>query len=105
MLPKDKRLTRKEINELKARKLPVIQGQFLGLIFYPDNASKFGVIISTKIDKRAVVRNQIKRQVFWVAKKTHFKKSGKFLFLAKKAIGEAKQQDLIRELENFNNKI
>jgi ribonuclease P protein component len=106
MLPKEKRLNRKEILTIQQRKLPIIQGNYFGLVFSPvSNEQKFGVIVSTKIAKRAVVRNKLRRMLYQKIQQTPLDCQGWFLFLAKKSALEAKPADLEKELLYFKGKI
>ncbi len=87
MLPKTKRLGRREIEEIKKNQkaLIVLQGTYFGLVCQKtDSASKFGVIISNKVLNKAVQRNKIKRLLYRVIEKKWTNKTGNFLFLAKK---------------------
>lgn len=109
MLPKKNRLNRKEVKELKARKNKILQGEFFGLIFEsaPEenilrSDSKFGVIISNSISKKATKRNKIKRRLFQTIEKKFFTKNGKFLFLAKRKCLEAGPAKLEEEIVKFD---
>ncbi|MFH1840908.1 MAG: ribonuclease P protein component [Candidatus Shapirobacteria bacterium] len=66
MLPKFHRFTsRKDFSEVK-RHGQLVSGRFWGTLFLKKAAAetpKFGFIISKKIDKRAVVRNRLRRQL------------------------------------------
>lgn len=106
MLPKEKRLNRKEILTIQQRKLPIIQGDYFGLVFWPvSDEQKFGVIVSTKIAKKAVLRNKLRRQLYQTVKITLFAQQGWFLFLAKKTALKARPEDFEKELLYFKNKI
>lgn len=106
MLPKEKRLNRKEILIIQQRKLPIIQGNFLGLIFFPVlGEQKFGVVVSVKIAKRAVARNKLRRLLYQKIRQTLLDTRGWFLFLAKKSALEAAPADLEKELLYFKSKI
>ncbi len=64
--------------------------------------SRFGVIISKRIDKRAVVRNKIKRMIMEYARTRldRIKTSTDILFIIKPAIKEKKQEEIEKEIEN-----
>lgn len=65
MLSKENRLSRIEIEELKAKKIVLLQGRFFGLIFQKQKGvSKFALIVSNKISNKATIRNKIKRLFF-----------------------------------------
>ncbi len=106
MVPKKNRLTKKEIDRIKKTKTAVVQGKYFGLIFLPQREEKkFGVILSTKISKKAVERNRIKRLLFQALEQNPIGEEGWFLFLAKKTSLEAKGEDLVKELEAFRSKL
>lgn len=105
MLSGKNRLNKKEIGKLREEKLTVLQGQFLGLICKPLNEKKFSLIVSSKISKKAVERNKIKRLLYDTIKEFFFDLNGHFLFLAKKNIVKAQKEDLARDLENFRKRI
>jgi len=106
MLPREHRLTRKEITELKESKLKVIQGQFFGLIFQPHlEEGKFGLIISNKISPKAVERNRVKRWLFFAIEQKLLDQKGKFLFLAKKKSLTGTQEDFLKEMEEFKKRL
>ena len=62
--------------------------------------NRFGVIISTKISKKAVVRNKIKRQIKAVIAREleKLKSSYDIVILTQKAIVEANFKDIEAEL-------
>lgn len=99
MLPKRNRLLRKEILAMRDKPL-IFQGQYFGLIYIAETESKFGVIVSAKIAKSAVVRNQIKRNLFR-AIETQELRPGWYLFLAKKAAANATEEEIKAELANL----
>lgn len=112
MLPKKKRLSRREIEELKAQKSKILQGQFFGLIVQtktkeesPSIENKFGVIISNSISKKATERNRIKRLLFLAIQESGFGKSGKYLFLAKRNCVNISLEDIKRELITLTKKL
>ncbi len=71
MLPKENRITKKKefdsffSTEFKKRNGLNQSGQFMILKTYKNNfgRARFGFIVNNKIDKNAVVRNKIKRQL------------------------------------------
>ncbi|RJR25579.1 hypothetical protein C4578_01240 [Candidatus Microgenomates bacterium] len=105
MLSGKNRLDKKEISKLREEKLPVLQGRYLGLIYKPANEKKFSLIVSSKISRKAVERNRIKRLFYNTLKESFFDLSGFFLFLAKKNIIAAKKEDLTLDLEGFKTKV
>ena len=106
MLSKKYRLTSEEIEELKSRATPVLQGKFFGLLVQTrPKEKKFSLIISNKVCQKATARNRVKR-LFYQALEKHFSGlEGKFLFLAKKTSINGSFEDFKREVEEFRNKI
>lgn len=85
MLPKLNRLTRPELEELKKAQKVIIQGRYFGLIYQPkSDRTKFGVVVSNNISKKAVLRNRLKRLLYRFAGKHLLTSKGSFLFLAKR---------------------
>lgn len=106
MLPKINRLTRQELEELKKAQKVIIQGKYFGLIYQPKSGgTKFGVIVSNNISKKAVLRNRIKRLLYRYVGKYLLASEGFFLFLAKRqslgmSIPQAEEEILF-----FKNKV
>lgn len=68
---------------------------------------KVGIIVSNKISGLATKRNRIKRLLREAVKKeiSGFELGTKLVFLAKKAILEADQEDVLKEVKHLVNKI
>lgn len=64
--------------------------------FLPKTSTKFGFVVSTKIDKRAVVRNKIQRRLRSLAKDNlvRIKDGYQILLLAKKPAATASYDEL-----------
>lgn len=100
MLNRQYRLKNNEIAEI-ARKGRKFQGELFDIrVWYSINIehSKFAFAVSTKIDKKAVIRNRIKRKlraaVYSLEKNKEFK-LGKYLFIVKSAkIADLKSNQL-----------
>lgn len=106
MLSKENRLSRREIEELKAKKTAILQGEFFGLIFQKQKGAKgFALIVSNKIASRAVKRNQIRRLFFRAIQGSLLNEEGKFLFLAKKSCLSASLGEFEEEMRNFRSRI
>jgi ribonuclease P protein component len=106
MFSRKHRLTRRDIAELKKSRTRPIQGEFFGLIYQPAvDDSKFGLIISNKISKKATERNRVKRQLLAAARERFPARPGKFLFLAKKKSLSGTPEDFLKEMEEFERKI
>lgn len=65
MLPKINRLRRKKDFEIVFKKGKTFKEDFLILKFFPNQKknSRFGVIVSQKVSKKATIRNKIKRRI------------------------------------------
>lgn len=85
MLPKEQRISGREILFLKKEKIQPVYGKVFGMV-YKENmkVQKFGIIIPNKIVDKAFLRNKIKRLLYNLIGKFSFKTRGYFLFLAKK---------------------
>lgn len=94
-LPKIKRLSSSEITEV-ARKGKVFDSDFFRIKFLPvrstggPKTSRFALVISSKVSKKAVERNKIRRRVSEVVKSPAFEKGpGLVLILIKpRALGK-----------------
>lgn len=106
MLPKKNRLTRREIEQLKAEKIRLIQGIHFALVFKKnDLPGKFGLIIPNRVVPKSSERNRIKRLLYQVIKEKRFNLRGLFLFLAKKGCEQGVLEGFMREMEDFERKI
>lgn len=97
MLPKNRRLTNEEI-ETVIRKGVTNHTPFLyikSLLNNSENTS-FTVVVSSKVNKKAVVRNKIKRQIraFLIRKKGQFKNGYNIVFITKPGVTNLKLEDL-----------
>jgi len=107
MLPKTYRLPLKtELNRLK-KDGQIFQGKFFGLLLSSGNSSadtsRFAVIVSNKIDKRAVKRNKIRRLINEALKSLWPKiRTGvEGVFLVKKTATEATFEEIKNEIEEL----
>ena len=107
MLPKTYRLPLKtELNRLK-KDGQILQGKFFGLLLSPDNLnneiSRFAVIVSNKIDKRAVKRNKIRRLINEALKSLwpKIKIGVEGVFLVKKTATKATFEEIKNEIEEL----
>jgi len=107
MLPKSYRLPLKtEFKRLK-KNGQIFQGKFFGLLLGKptslNDVSRFAVIVSNKIDKRAVQRNKIRRLITEVLWSLHpkIKKGMEAVFLVKKTITTASLEEIKKEIENL----
>ncbi|MFH0873798.1 MAG: ribonuclease P protein component [Candidatus Komeilibacteria bacterium] len=110
MLPADNRLKRDQDFQKVAAKGRYGYSALLTVKYCPNHlpVSRFGFVISTKVDKRAVVRNRIKRRVREIIrlKLDEIKLGFDIVIIMKKASVEAKyadfSQDLFLVLERAN---
>ncbi len=76
--------------------------RFFGVVVLnkSDDETRFGVIISKKISKKAVDRNKIKRRLTEVLARNleNFETGKRILFLAKKEVLEVKPEEIKEEL-------
>jgi ribonuclease P protein component len=107
MLPQTYRLPLKtELNRLK-KNGQIFQGKFFGLLLdsggKPESFSRFGMIVSNKVAKKAVSRNKIRRFLseslltFW----PKIKKGKDGIFLAKKTAREANYLQIKEDIKSL----
>lgn len=103
MLPKENRLHKdKEIKDLaKSGQTFFLPEMVLKFKQNKENITKAGLIISTKVDKKAVVRNRLARQLREALKEALPKlKSGySVLIIAKKGLLELKFENIKKQLD------
>lgn len=108
MLRQENRLRRKRDVDNIFKKGKTIAGKliFLKIIKNNLNNSRFGFVISTKISKKAVIRNKIKRQLREIIRKNlpNIKPGLDVLIIAKPEIIDKKYQDIKEEVERLLNK-
>lgn len=101
MLPKKNKLSGYEVILLK-KKGKIVHSKTFGLIFSDNDKgiTRAGVIVSKKIDKRAVKRNQIRRSIFGILQNliTKMNKDFDILFLVKPQIVNQGKEELEREI-------
>jgi ribonuclease P protein component len=103
MLSFKHRLTKGKDFEKIKEKGSFYQGRFFGLVVLrrkDKKPSRFGFIVSTKISKKAVVRNRIKRILREIVRQNLDKVNKGFdvLFLVKKKAVEEKGKDFEKEI-------
>ena len=107
MLPKSYRLPLKtEFKRLK-KNGQIFQGKFFGLLLGKptslNDVSRFAVIVSNKVEKKAVKRNRIRRlitEALW-SLRPKIKNGAKGVFLVKKTITKATLREIKNEIENL----
>lgn len=107
MLPKKYRLSSKDFVSIKKEGRRVF-GPLFGLLIKEEeeeteNEPKFGFIVSKKVDKKAVIRNKIKRRLdqallFYLPR---IKPNAKAVFLAKKTLVDASFSEIQKEIERM----
>ncbi len=97
MLPKNRRLKSEEI-ETVIRKGVTNHTPFLYIKSLPNNikVTLFTVVVSSKVSKKAVVRNKIKRQIraFLIRKKDELESGYSMVFITKPGIINLKLEDV-----------
>ncbi len=107
MLPKSCRLPLK--TELKRLKKDghLLQGKFFGLLLLKSDSSRdvsrFAVIVSNKVEKKAVKRNKIRRLIYEALWSLYpqIRKGTEGVFLVKKNITQATLREIKNEIENL----
>lgn len=83
----------------------IINSQFFTLRVVKNNLlyNRYGFVVSKKIDKRAVVRNKIKRKILSCLYELNSKaKTGfDFLFIVNKEITDKKTSEIFQEVKNI----
>lgn len=106
MLPKVNRLTKKEdFIEVKSKGKKIQSNSFAFAYLAKNevNASRFGFVVSTKISKRAVDRNRVKRVLRNILKDklTVIENGFDGVFLVKQSILKVDSSNLAREVEQI----
>lgn len=73
MLPKNRRLTRQQFWQV-TQKGHVVHGAWFMVKYAPNNLnySRWAIVTSTKIAKKAVVRNKLRRQIYRILNTGHW---------------------------------
>jgi ribonuclease P protein component len=105
MLPKNHRLNlHKEFAALK-KNGKMLNSESFGFLFIKNEPARFNFIVSTKISKKAVERNLIKRRLSEIVRQLPQIPQASGLFLCKKIILNKNYQELKKEVENVFKKI
>ena len=105
MLPRENRLVRKPDFEKVKEKGEKFQSNLFGLLVYStsNKTSRFGFVISTKLSKKAVKRNRVKRvlreQVRLLLPR--IKPGFDVVFLGKKALLESSYEEIGSEVKRL----
>lgn len=65
------------------------------------NNSRFGFVVSTKISRKAVVRNKIKRRLREIVRQSNIEPGFDVVIIAKPEITDSNYQDIKNELKNL----
>lgn len=107
MLPSKKRLSRSQFDNFVSSKEQRTVFNTLGTLKYKDSEeNKASVVISSKIEKRAVYRNKTRRYIYTLFA-DYFKNSKKptsFIFYVSKNIKTLKKEDIKLLLNELLNK-
>ncbi len=105
MLPKENRLVRKPDFEKVKEKGEKFQSHLFGLLVFPneEDVSRFGFVISTKLSKKAVKRNRVKRILREQVRLSLPKIKNGFdvIFLGKKALLEVSYKEIGKEIKRL----
>lgn len=108
MLKKINRISKQSDFELIKKEGEMFSSPLFGMLVIKDNQEKqFGFIISKKISKRAVDRNRIKRYLAESLRINLDKIKGNFkiVFLAKKLVLGATEEEIRKEVERCLEKL
>ena len=85
------------------KKGKAIPGKFIFLKALKNNLNnnQFGIIVSTKISKKAVIRNKIKRQLREIIKQTDIRPGFDIVIVTKLEIINKNYQEIKNELEDL----
>ena len=105
MLPRKSRLTKgKDFKEV-ARKAKSIHSHLflIKALFSPEVTTRFGIIVSTKVSKKATIRNRIKRQVREIIRRElpRVKNNYNVMIIVKDSIINKNFQELAKDLSNL----
>lgn len=105
MLPKKNRLSEeRDFEELK-KAGKIAPGRFFGLLKKENGigVTRFGFIVSTKVSKKAVERNRVKRLLRASCRNLlkEVKEGFDFLLLAKKNLSQASQEQVQEDLKTI----
>ena len=99
MLAKKERLTREEFNRFFVSGKRFHSGM-MQLVHAPHNSFHASVVVSKKVERRAVKRNKLRRQVYDIVRraKTHEGLTGVYIIMLKPAAAQLSFQELKEHL-------
>lgn len=105
MLPKSLRLPSKQ----KLSNPQRMQTDFFSISFLPNNTgvNRYGIVVSKKIDKRAVVRNRLKRVLRSIVEELHIKlpQGNDILFVVKRNFQDISREEILKTMQNSIQKL
>jgi ribonuclease P protein component len=106
MLPKENRITDKQDFDEVKKKGKLVQSDSFAFGFIEKSAdipSRFGFVVSTKISKKATLRNRVKRAMREGVRQnlTYIKKGVDGVFLAKTAILNKPTPEIMKEVKDI----
>lgn len=105
MLPKHKRLTKKEFNEVFEKGQPIHSDFLFGKVLKTKKPtdSKFSVSVPVKVEKKAVKRNLLRRRGYVILKNTleNIKNDFKIIIILKKGAEKLDFEEYKREINKF----
>ncbi len=100
MLPKQKRLTRKDFTNLS--RLQTCITPYFDVKLSKQDGFKVACIVIKKRFKKAVERNRVKRKVYSAIREGLINKKGYFIFYPKKEIINASYQDILNQIKKIS---
>ena len=108
MFKKNLRIRRQKDFDFLYQKGKRARSKFFNIIFVPNGAgfNRFAFIVSTRVDKKAVIRNKLKRRMREIIRKNYNKiKPGfDFIIIALPQSAKASFEEVKTDLEMFFNK-
>lgn len=102
MLPKNRRISREIFKSFPGKK-KFSESENFSLLYSPNSTTaRFGVSVSKKVSKKAVVRNKIRRRTYSELRDLiSISKPGLYLFVAKPSAKDVKGEKLKNELKKL----
>lgn len=102
MLPKNRRISRSDLKEVRGVGKSVNSSHFFLKVMHVDTpVSKFAVSVSKKVSKKAVVRNKVRRRVYSVVRNQFLGlKPAFYLISAKPGADRLSNDELVAEISH-----
>jgi ribonuclease P protein component len=108
MLKKNARITKQRDFDFLYKQGKRLKSKFFAVVFITNNVgfNRFAFIVSSKVDKRAVVRNKLKRRMREIIRANYqkIKPSFDFIIIALPQSVKVSFEELKADLETFFNK-